>query len=145
MWGWLSRVGATASSQVGSEYFHQNDGGLGLGAVRDSLARTGEGWRSQEARGSGHIYTFSTRPRVLAGTPGASLQQCDEYDSCVHRLLWPPASEGKRRVRRPRCPGASFSGPKAMSQALQAQLLKRPLTASSLSQRQVPVGVPSLL
>ena len=27
LWGWLSRVGATASSQVGSEYFHQNDGG----------------------------------------------------------------------------------------------------------------------
>lgn len=32
-------------------------------------------WRSQEARGSGHVYTFSTR------TPGASRQQY-EYDSC---------------------------------------------------------------
>ena len=61
LWGWLSREGATASSQVGSEYFHQNDGG-GWGAVRDGLAHTGEGWRSQEARGSGHVYTFSTRP-----------------------------------------------------------------------------------
>ncbi|OWK03157.1 CDH22 [Cervus elaphus hippelaphus] len=34
----------------------------------------GEVQRSQEARGSGHVYTFSTR------TPGASRQQC-EYDS----------------------------------------------------------------
>lgn len=29
--GWLSRVGATTSSQVGSEYFHQNDGRGGGG------------------------------------------------------------------------------------------------------------------
>lgn len=58
-------------------------GGRGKGAVRDGLTHTGEGWRSQEARGSGHVYTFSTGPRVLMGTPGASLQQYDEYDSCV--------------------------------------------------------------